>query len=266
MKQTALFFFFIITCIFLAKSQQEEQHKFNLSAGIGYALYTTYDPILNYYTYSGSSFLPISLSGEYHSNQNLFFINIFSNNAEIKPRNIRNDLYEHNYIRQWNADLNLEYYREIARIQKYIRVYAGCANNSFVILQEEFYNNLLFEYGEGYRKSYTLTPFCVSANLLMQIDYNKNFLRLKTGYTVLNLSARPDDNFVKQFGVNDAATWKFYIPGNHAGLRFSLYYQYNYWPKTGITAEYNFCYQSFSSPADFKYLRMLFLIGINTSL
>ena len=262
MKQIAIFIFFLFI-IEQVICQQTKQKIFNLKASTGLASYKINDRLLNYYNYSGLSFLPINIVGEYIYAKNLFVMDLYNNKSKLTPQDIQTAYYTENYIKQWDAHLKIEYYRNILVMDKNIEIYAGISNNSNVSSQEEYYSNLLFEYAKGYRKTYRLSLLDISTNVLINIRYNKSFLRLKSGYSLINYSARPDDNFVKQFGIQDASIWKFSTPENHVGLEFSIFYQLNSWEKTGITAEYNFLYNSFYSPISLRYLKMLFLIGIN---
>jgi hypothetical protein len=263
MKRAVISVFILFTCHLLIFCQDTDQNKVTLGVSSGFIKYTTSDQLLNYYNYSQNAFLPVKLMGFYSKNKNLIFIHLLYNQTKLYPKDVHNDYYEYNYIKHWNIESSLEYDREIVQMNNKIRAYIGIGNNSYIVIQKEYFKNLLYDDAGGYRKSYDFTMINISPDFMVDCNLHKNYICIKTGYTLLNIAARPDDNEVKQIGQNSRIHWKTYSIKNYKGFHLSLFYQYRISKNIGLTAEYALVYHSYLSPVEYKYLSKSFLIGIS---
>ena len=266
MKKVAILIVFIVIRNTLIYCQKIEQSQVNLSASLGFIKYITNDQLINYYNYSRIAFMPAKLVGSYHKDKNFFFISLCYNQAKLFPNNENETYYEYNYLKQWNIESGLEYYRRILLINKYIRVHIGTANNTYVVIQKEYFKNMLYDYAQGFRQSYDLSILNLSSNLLIDCNLNKSYIRIRTGYTLLNVAARPDDNYVKQIGLNDRIHWKTYSLNNYKGFQLSLLYQHQILKNIGVTAEFALVYHSYLSPVEYRYLAKSIFVGVSKTL
>jgi hypothetical protein len=262
MKINVLIIAFLITYKTSIYSQDEKHYKFSIYFSSGIIQHTTNDPLLNFYNYSGNTIGPINLSGSFCNNKNFFILNYFYNKAKLNPDNMSNNYYIYNYIKHWDEELDLEYFRQIAKFNQYIQIYIGLRNSSYCTIQEENYKNVLYSNAEGIRKSYTVSAICLSPMLLFRFTLKKSNLIIKTGYSLLHYTARPDDNYVKQTGLNGPYHWSLYSVKTCKDFMLSIFYQYQLFNNFGVTAGYNISYRSFSSPDEYKYLRYSFLAGM----
>ena len=260
-KHVILSAFFLILAKHNMFCQETEQLKFNIGISSGYAGNTTSDRLLNYYIYSGHTFLPLNVTGSYLRQKNLIIVKFFYYNLKSLPNNLNHAFYEYNYIKNWTTALDIAYYRKVLSIQNNIRIFAGIENSAYTIIHQEFYKNLLYDYAMGYRKSYDLTPVNLSPELLVSGSVKKNSIRLQAGFSLVTLASRPSDDYTKQLGLNTKFTWKTYFPGNYKGWNLSVLYQYNIFKSFDLTAEFNVLYHSYAMD-EYKYLQKLVFIGI----
>lgn len=79
----------------------------------------------------------------------------------------------------------------------------------------------------------------------------------------LTFSARPDDNFVKQFLMEEAGQeWKIYAGSNYFTFNCTIGYHFEIINNLNLLLEYNYNYNEYSYSDECKYKRELFLIGI----
>jgi hypothetical protein len=262
MKVKVLILVFIVVCKALVYCQEEKKNDFSIYVGSGLMQHTTNDQLLNYYRYSGNRILPLSLSCLLDCNKNLFIINLFYNTAKLKPFNLTSNYYAYNYIDLWNMGLGLEYFRKISGINNSVRFFFGVGDHSYISVQQENYKSLLYEYAEGFRRSYDISLISLSPMFLAHFRLKKNSIMIKTAYSLLHFAARPDDDYVKQIGLKENYHWNLYSLKKYKNVLFSVFYQYRLFKNFGITAECNVFYRSYSSPCEYKYLQKSYLAGI----
>jgi hypothetical protein len=250
----------------IINGQETEPHRLDISLSTGLVKQTFIDQHINYFIYESKNFAPISLKGNYYDkkNRNLFSFSFFYNYAKLKP-DLNNPYYEYNYIKQWTTEFDIECYHKIFQLNKLLRTYIGIANNSYLFLQQELYKSLLYEYIDGYKKSYDLSYINISPNLLFDFCLNKSNLTVKAGYTLISYASRPDDNFIKQAERDHKFLYKLYLPKDYKRASFSLIYQYWFTNKTGVLFEYDVQYISYKSSVKYKFLKNDYLIGLSKS-
>jgi hypothetical protein len=241
---------------------QAKERKFDIGISTGYVASKTSDRLLNYYTYTGKAFFPINLEGMFLKHNNLCLINLNFSYLKAYPDHLNKTLYEYNEVKNIYAGLNLEFYKSIISINNIIRIFIGVANSSYVAMQEEDYKNLLYDFAKGYRKSYDLSIINLSPNLLLYCNFNKNSIRIKTGYTLVNLSSRPTDNYTKQLDLGNELHWNTYFPNQYKNFQFSVLYQFNFSKKIDVISEYKVFFHSYDTEA-YKNFQNSFLIGIS---
>lgn len=260
MKVYLLIIFLLVACK-LIYGQHTQQNKVSVYVKSGLIQQTTNDRLLNYYNYSGNA-MAFSLYGSYVRNKNLLTLNLLHQTTKLYPINLINNYYAYNYIQHRDTELKLEYFREMTKLNNYIVAYIGVENISHITLQKETYKSLLFNNAEEIRKSYDVSAISLSPMLLVNFRLKKNNLILKTGCSLLHYAARPDDNFVKQTGLENKIHWNLFWPKEYKSILFSATYQYEISNAFGVMAEYNILYRTYSSFNDYKYLRYSYLLGV----
>jgi hypothetical protein len=98
---------------------------------------------------------------------------------------------------------------------------------------------------------------------LLSIDYifNKSALHAVLGYAIINISGRPDDNYVKQIGINKGIDWKVYGPDESSNFKSSFAYVYKL-NKLDLTLQYAVSYDAIDGPRGYKSLQRMLLAGV----
>jgi len=256
---------FIILLVFLNISvhcQDSAKYRISLSLSTGFTQYASNNQLLNYYTYAGNGFLPLKFMGRYANDKNILQVTLFYHQARLHPRNVADSYYEYNYIKNNDVAGSIQYHLQVFRIGKFLRIFIGAANNSYLIFQEEDYNSTLYDYAKGNRKSFDLSVLNLSPNILFDCNLSKNHFYLYGDFTVLSISALPDDNYVKQNGAPSHIRWNSYSLRNRRSLQLSAFYEYNFPDKISVTAGYDIIYHAYKSADAYKYLSRSLLIGI----
>jgi hypothetical protein len=233
--------------------------KVGISGGWGRT--TTSDLMLNHYKYSGDSFLNLNLHGSLYKMKHGFHFQLAFNKATLNPGNIRDIYYDYNYSDRSMAELTISYLYTVLKYRRHFQISVGGCNASLYSVQHEFHRNLLYPYGLGHRKAFVASPVTLMPLVSLDYTFEKTALNAVFGYGIANVSARPDDNYVKQIGMDHGRHWNLYFPNKFSGFRYSLRYQYTY-RKIAATIGYEVLYNSIDEVAGFKSLQKMILTGI----
>lgn len=257
---------FVLTFIIASKITYSQQAPvWKIGASPGWSRNIISDPLLNYYNYSGNSFLNFKLDASRYKVKQHFSFQFTFNKSDLSPDNLNSLLYEYNYM-EWSAgELAISYLHVVMRRSKNIQISVGGGNTSFYSVQGEFYRNILYPYGLGHRKSYVISPLNLMPLLSVDYTFGKSAFDTVFGYAITNISARPDDNYVKQVGGDNNNSWNIYFPGKFSSIRYSLRYQYSF-RKIQLSAEYEWLYNSIDGMRGFKSLRRMLMAGVLISL
>lgn len=251
-----------VVCNTKGYCQPGDQNSFALFLRSGLIQQTSTDHLLNYYHYSGKA-VPLVIDGVYFRRQHLFVLNILYQSATLNPDNINEMYYESNHVRHKEGELKLEYFYKFTKNDKPVSTFVGISNGSSIVTQHENYKNLLSADAEGYRESYAAAAWSLSPALMINIQLKNQNVSIKGTYSILNYTARPEDNFVKQLDLPDTPDWNWYGPAKYKNTFLSCVYQYRIFNKTTIAAEYNMVFRIYDLPDDYRYLRHSFLLGLN---
>ncbi|MEH0153378.1 hypothetical protein V6R21_04490 [Limibacter armeniacum] len=188
---------------------QVTSKSLGISGGKSYL--NTYDQLLNRFSYSGNSSWTFGLKGEWQNRQSIMAIDLEATSGKIAAAITDSPLYEYNFIRLQQWVLAFTYLREIPLPFQHFQTYIGLGYQTGYLSQEQHYKNLLYTYGEGYRKSYCVSLGSLSLNLVSKYHFKqKNTLTLGASYSLISLVARPDDNYVKQLNQEDEPEWHWF--------------------------------------------------------
>ena len=254
-----IFIYYTLTTI----GQEAGPGRTELIFGSGISKLLSTDQLLNYYNYKSDICIPFSLKYSFSINKNLLIIESDYLRSKSYPVNIKNTYYKYNYIKNQQIGLSIAYFRNVSRFHK-LQVFAGLSYTVNYIGQSEYFDNILYDFGEGAKKSYDLSIFNLSPTMSVKYSIERSTLCAQIRYSPFTLSARPDDNFVKQMGQGKYCLI-FYTPANYLGFLYSLAYHFRIKEKFGVFAEYVFQYSSYNADRDHKYSQNMLLTGISKS-
>ena len=264
-KYALLSLIFLLVTKSLLCGEVTNKPLLTINLGLGLAKKTTTDLLLNYFQYTGTSFLPVTLETSYSHNKNIFLLSMYYHSSKLSPVGLRPAYYAYNYVQHFDAEFNLAYYRTSQASEDHIQIAFGAINYSGITLQAVYYKNNLYDFAQGYRKAYNISLINIYSVAMITAVYSKICLRIRAGYSLLNLAARPSDNYVKQIGLNDGLHWTVYSVRHFQSFQLSAHYQYNVSNTVGITAEYAMMYRTYKTPVQYQYLRQVYLLGISKS-
>lgn len=259
-RNLALIIFVIFSGEIMIGQQANSPVSF-VGVGTGIATYTSSDRLLNYYNYKGIDYFPLTLKFRYTKNKSLAGVECGFNKARLDPVNINETYYDYNYIKKLYAGIKIEYFREMLSNDNKLHIYLGAIACSYITNQKEIYKNLLYNYAGVYRASYNISIFSIAPGLILHYKAGRNSFIICSDYTLFNVSARPDDNFVKQTGHNYGYNLTTHWPDSYTGFNISVQYLYHLTDMFGISAEYNTQYHSYLWHDDYRYLGKTLLIG-----
>ncbi|WP_207426669.1 hypothetical protein [Pedobacter sp. SYSU D00535] len=261
MKVLSLIVFVLFSCRIHSYAQQGAQNTMSLYVRTGFIQQTTHDQLLNYHNYAGNA-VPINLYAWYVKSKNFITLNLHYQAARLEPVDLTDNYYAYNYIQHRDTELALEYFREIARPGNYLQAYIGIQSSSHLTLQRQDYKSLLYGDSDEFRKSYAISALSFSPALLINLSLQKNDLTFKAGHSLLHYAARPDENYVKQTGLDSKMNWKVYGLKEYKNTFFAAVYKYEISRGFGVMAEYAATYRRYSADSEYKYLRFSYLVGV----
>lgn len=224
------------------------------------------DKHLNYYTYQGISYFPINLKISFQNIKNQIVFNFRGSYANLNPKELNDEFYEYNYIKQWDALLSIEYLKDIFSIDHTFSFSVGMMYESWVIGQKELYSNLLYNYSKGYRSSFDLSLSNFAPDIAFSWLLNKNKFYFKANYVLFTMACRPDDNYVKQTDVKfKALKLAAYLPGQFSGAQVTLLYQRAISSHYDLTFQYILKFRGYTPPDEANFMRKMFLLGVSKS-
>jgi hypothetical protein len=257
---------FLALCKFSFSAAQEidsSRLTFRLSSGI--SKNTLKDYLLNYYTYSGYAWRTFKIDCSFGHRKNYFLLSFLYHNSKLDAKQLNTLFYDYNYVNQWNGEFRLEYYRTIWKLNPRFSIHIGATNHAYFTILREDFKNTLYDYATSFRKSYDVSAINLSPLVSITYYSAKHKFRIHSGYTLINLASRPDDNFVKQIDQNSSMHWKFYSLRNYVNYQVAAYYQYQLFNNVGVSLEYMLQYRAYTISSDFKYLQRCLFLGITKS-
>ena len=227
MRPLLAFVFIILQAAQWAYGQTLKKTEWKIGTSSGWGANTVSDFLLNRYHYSGSSLLHFKVFASAEKLKHHFTIQCAANKLTLDPNHINETYYEYNYLDKATAELFFSYLYLLLDREKF-KLWAGGGNVSFFSAQDEFYRSNLYPFGLNHRKSYLLSP--VNLMPLLSVDYltGNNFFRLAAGYAIVNISARPDDLYVKQIDFEGSRDWNAYLADDFSAIRYTLVYQHRF--------------------------------------
>lgn len=264
MKRYFSFLIFGIFYFYPLISQETKNNTITCSIQSGFAKQTTNDQLLNYFNYTGQAGLPVKVSLNYLTPKYILSFSAFYHKLTLNPTNNKSLYYEFNYIKNKNWEVNLDYFRRFLLNSNKIGYYLGITSNLYSITQIESYKNVLYD-TQVTRNSYDFSLINLSPSLMVNLSLKKQYIQFKASYTIINLGARPDDNYVKQVGYKSNMHWKLYSLNNYINYHFDFLYNFRLPRNFGIFLEYSILYHSHRSIDNYQYLQKSLLFGINKS-
>lgn len=260
--------FLLLVITFLSENKtfcQEKKQTVELRFSPGFVNASEKDRLINYYTYSQYRFTFPEITAILKKNKNILIGTVHYHRFKMKPVNMPEEYYEYNYLKNFLAQVHFRFYREIEQKGK-IKLYLGIANNSVASVTRQFYKTLLYDFTEGFRKSYDISVLNIHPSLLITGEMGKNNLMLETGYSLIQFGVRPDDNFVKQNMKLYGAKWKMSTYKNYTNFILNLSLHHSLSDVLGIFAGYSFSYYSNKNHMDYQFLSHTYLLGLTISI
>ncbi|MGL1886371.1 MAG: hypothetical protein OCD76_07640 [Reichenbachiella sp.] len=239
---------------------QKKDFRLNLSAGVG--CFTSYDPLINSYHYSGASPKIVQLKGRLQQRVNLFQLQVLIFSSEGNPQDYNELLYEYNYNEFQAYSFDLTFLREVISRSK-MKFLVGGVYQSSLSLQKQYYKNMLYSAAEGYRESYYFS--IASIALQLQVNYQpnlKNGFELFVEYGLLSYAARPTDSYVKQLGIEQSPVWKMYWGQDYGSYHLGLAYTRNISETIDISLEALSRYKEYGSHDNYAQIVNSLLLGV----
>jgi hypothetical protein len=260
MSQKILILFLCLIPNIVLNSQNNDQQKLEIAIKTGFTQYTTTDQLLNYYNYKGYSGIPVNIQTKFETNHFLYSLSVFYHKSKLNPINANDYLYDYNYVKFLNLSFDLDIFYQITN--NVIKIYLGARNNLYSVVQEENFKSLLY-YNVEKRKSYDFSLYNFSPSILLACKINKSKIQLKAGLVLLNLSARPDDNFIKQTGYKSDFGLQVLSLKKYTSSQFEFKYTYMLNHEFSLVGEFQLDYRSFRNTDNYRYLQKSFLIGVS---
>ena len=104
------------------------------------------------------------------------------------------------------------------------------------------------------KKSYDAAVFCLSPEILFQVQYKNMGLNSRVAYSLISFASRPDDNYVKQTGIKSPHDLKLVSVRDYQNLQISVSGYCSFGKNMKFSAGYLFLYRKYNIPSEFTFL------------
>jgi hypothetical protein len=246
---------------YLLFAQETGNKKFEIGIHSGFSVITTTDHLINYFNYHSSKGIPFMAYMDFTQPKYQCRLEFRIGKTALSPANANLTLYNQNIIDHHDFELNTTYFHSVFRLG-HITFYGGIAGNSYFVYQELLSENILI--GKKIKRSaYDFSVCNISPAIKTDFTCKKHRLYLHFHYVLLNLVARPDDNYVKQSGYDSKPQWALFTPADYLGYNINVQYQYTLSRSFSISGGYYYSYRGYHNADTYHYLRKSFLLGIS---
>ena len=263
MLRNLLLYFYLLGLLQSIFSQDLENKNSSIRLSSGIDSYSSADRLLNYYSYNGI-LVPVKLTVTHRKNNITYGLNTDLTRGELKLEKADALYYEYNYIKHQQYNLSLFYHRELFNWHEKFIFQAGLSSDLNFIFQQENFKTLLYDYGNGYRSSYSISALTLSPSTTIYYRIShKQILTTGSSISLLSYNSRPTDDYVKQFHIEETGSvWRLYGGKKYIAVNFNACYNYRIVQNLDIVLEYNFNYKKYSISDECKYQQNMFLIGL----
>jgi hypothetical protein len=229
----------IIICLlisFLTQSSHGQAPEVALEISAGAGNFLSNDKLINSYTYQAVSPRLLQVNTKLRKGTNHFEIIGSAYQANGQPVHYNSLLYNYNQMHFQYYALEIKYLRQIARVKDKLNFELGLGYQTYGSFTYQRFQSRLYDAGTGYRKSYIYSPAGLNLQLIATYQLNsKNRFQLKGAYGLMSEIARPEDDYVKQLGLNTSPQWRYQTFLNYTSYQLELKYAQQIIPDFGLS-------------------------------